>query len=98
MQSVCDMQEEASDIEGVSDSGQDSVSEDESAVKPHRRSAKSALPARSLTSQHSDVASQLGQPDHQLCTCPLSFLLDMSHAFKTFHCSNHLQCQPKPQT
>ncbi|KAL0030908.1 hypothetical protein WJX79_000471 [Trebouxia sp. C0005] len=53
--------------EGASESEQDSVSEDESAVKPHRRAIKSAEPARSLTSQHSDVASQLGQHDHKLC-------------------------------
>lgn len=53
--------------EGASESEQDSVSEDESAVKPHRRAIKSAQPARSLTSQHSDVASQLGQHDHKLC-------------------------------
>lgn len=42
------------------------MSEDESTVKPHRRSIK-AQPARSLNSQHSDVASQLGQHDHRLC-------------------------------
>ena len=64
------IQDEYSDRqEGASESEQDSVSEDESAVKPHRRAIKSAQPARSLTSQHSDVASQLGQHDHKLCEC-----------------------------
>lgn len=61
------VQQDDSDNESGSDSEQDSVSEDESAVKPHRRSVRSALPAHSLTSQHSDDASQLGQHEHHLC-------------------------------
>jgi len=65
---LCVLQDDYSDRqEAASDSEQDSVSEDESAVKPHRRTIKSVQPARSLTSQHSDVASQLGQRDHRLC-------------------------------
>lgn len=62
-----DSEDDSSDSQGRSDSEQDSVSEDESAVKPHRRTTKPAQPARSLTSQHSDVASQLGQHEHRLC-------------------------------
>lgn len=36
-------------------------------VKPHKRSIKPTQAAHSLTSQHSDVASQLGQHEHRLC-------------------------------
>ena len=55
------------DSDDASDSEQDSVSEDESAVKEHRRTIKAEQPGGSLVSQHSDVASQLGKHKHQLC-------------------------------
>lgn len=56
-----------SDSDDVTDSEQDSVSEDESASKGRRRPVKSEQPADSLVSQQSDVASQLGKHKHQLC-------------------------------
>ena len=62
---LCAMQE--SDSDDASDSEQDSVSEDESAVKQHKHTIKAEQPADSLVSQHSDVASQLGKHKHQLC-------------------------------
>lgn len=55
----------------ASDSEQDSVSEDEPAIKDHRRPVKTEQPTESLVSQHSDVASQLGKHKHQLCKCLL---------------------------